>query len=68
MRTFPFVTLFLSVVFLIIPIQAHAAVSWDFDTDGDMQGWRVMRGLTNESVSGGALTAEVSDTNPHLRS
>ncbi|MBN1586048.1 MAG: hypothetical protein JW937_01310 [Candidatus Omnitrophica bacterium] len=44
-----------------------AGVAWEFNTEGDAEGWAPIRGLGSVQVSGGFLRAVVTDTNPHLR-
>jgi len=41
---------------------------WDFNTDGDFQGWVCYKHITDETVSGGVLSFEVTDRDPQLRS
>lgn len=48
------------------PLDAQAAQGWQFDRDGDTEGWTFNNGFVNPTVKGGALSFGITGVDPWM--
>ncbi|WP_139993484.1 Ig-like domain-containing protein [Paenibacillus paridis] len=47
-------------------ISANSVVSWEFNTDGDSEGWSVLKQIVSAGVSDGSFTGTSNNTDPGI--